>query len=297
LSTILGDHHGMEKLTSILAVADELDGAAPLLEKALHLARCFQARVTLVSPNHELLRSLDARCAENSGSDVQLRCLRRSDTPAHPALLREAEICAADLIMKTFAGPHPVGRRRADAIDWQLAGASAVPVLLTGTRRWLDPLRLAAAVDVSEPETCAFARGILQAAGFLALGSRGDLDVLYCERETRDDTLRLERAVRLAQMVREFHVGSERLQMFEGAPEKTLPALIAVRGYDVLALGAMTHRTGFAALFANLTNELVDAGDGDVLLVTPSAAPDAAQRGADLSGRSGVSRAAATRPH
>lgn len=287
----------MDKLTSILAVADDLDGAAPLLEKALHLSRSFHARVTLVSPNRELLRGLETRCAEHSNHDMQLCCLQQVDVPTHTAVLREAKTCAADLIMKTFTGSHPLGRRRANAIDWQLAGESAVPVLLTSTRRWVDPLRMAAAVDVSEPETCAFARGILQAAGFLALGSRGDLDVLYCEREARDDNLRLERAVRLAQMVREFHVGSERLQMFEGSPENTLPGLIAVRGYDVLALGAMTHRTGFAALFANLSNELVDAGEGDVLLVNPLEAPDAARREAELSGRPGASRAAATRPH
>jgi hypothetical protein len=98
-------------------------------------------------------------------------------------------------------------------------------------------------------------------------------------------------------MVREFHVGSEHLQMFEGAPEATLPGLIAGRGYDVLTLGAMSHRTGFAALFANLSTQLVDAGEGDVLLVNPPEASDAPQREADLSDRSGVSQAEATHPH
>lgn len=287
----------MNKLTSILAIADDTDGAAPLLEKALLLAQWFGARVTLVSPNRELIRALDTRCVENSWQGVELRVLSTVAEPASTVALREAQRCGADLIMKTFAGAQPLGRRRADADDWELAAQSLVPVLFTGTRRWAKPLRFAAAVDVSVHETCAFARGILQATGFLALGSRGHLDVLYCERETRDETVRMERAVRLAQMVREFHVGSERLQMFEGAPENTLPELIAVRGYDVLALGAMTHRTGFAALFANLSTRLVDAGEGDVLLVSPPRAPDTAARAANVSARSDASRAAATRPH
>jgi len=284
----------MDKLTSILAIADDLDCAAPMLEKAMMLARWFGARVTLVSSNPELIRSLETRCAENDWQGVELRVLPGKAEPTSAALLREAQRCKADLIMKTLTGPNPVRGRRVAAVDWQIAAKSPVPVLLTGTRRWVEPLRFAAAVDVSVHETCAFARGILQAAGFLTLGSRGHIDVLYCEREPHDDTLRMERAVRLAQMVREFHVGTERMQLFDGTPENRLPALIESRGYDVLALGAMTHRTGFAALFANLSNCLVDAGEGDVLLVSPRVA---AERAANLSARSGASRAATTRPH
>jgi nucleotide-binding universal stress UspA family protein len=112
-----------------------------------------------------------------------------------------------------------------------------------------------------------------------------------------DETLRMARAVRLAQMVREFHVGTERLQMLEGTPENKLPGIIAARGYDLLALGAMTHRTGFAALFADLSNRLVDAGEGDVLLVSPPCTAEVAERDANVSARPGPSRAAATRPH
>ena len=57
---------------------------------------------------------------------------------------------------------------------------------------------------------------ILHTAGFLALGCHGNLDILYSEREQHDETVRMERAVKLAQLVREFHVGCERLQMFDG---------------------------------------------------------------------------------
>ena len=118
-----------------------------------------------------------------------------------------------------------------------------MPLMLVDRKPWADPMRFAAAVDVSDAEAARKLRArILHAAGFLALGCRGFLDVLYTEREQHDDALRMERAVRLAQLVREFHVGSERLQMFDGAPEKRLPPLIAARQYDVLVLGAVTHR-------------------------------------------------------
>ncbi len=116
-----------------------------------------------------------------------------------------------------------------------------MPVLLAGPKPWERPLRVAAAVDVSDHETAVVARSILQAAGFLALGLHGNLDILYSEREERDETLRMERAVKIAQLVREFHVGCERLQMFDGAPEKRLPPLLAARQYDLLVLGAVSH--------------------------------------------------------
>ena len=139
--------------------------------------------------------------------------------------------------------------------------------MLVTSRPWSHALRLAAAVDVSDGDTLREARAVMQAAGFLALGCRGNLDILYTEREDRDETLRMERAVRLAQLVREFHVGCERLQMFDGNPEQRLPPLIASRQYDVLVLGAVTHHTGLVDSLWSLTSRLVDATPGDVVLV------------------------------
>jgi hypothetical protein len=83
----------------------------------------------------------------------------------------------------------------------------------------------------------------------------------------------------LAQLVREFHVGCERLQMFDGVPEKRLPPLIGSRQYDVLILGATTHRTGLSETICPLTGQLVDAAPGDVVLVrTEDAAAQPASR-------------------
>jgi nucleotide-binding universal stress UspA family protein len=125
---------------------------------------------------------------------------------------------------------------------------------------------------VSDHETTIVARGILQAAGFLALGLHGNLDILYSEREERDETLRMERAVKIAQLVREFHVGCERLQMFDGTPEKRLPPLLAARQYDLLVLGAVSHRDGQSFGIEDLSSTLVDATPGDVVLVKASSA-------------------------
>ena len=128
-------------------------------------------------------------------------------------------------------------------------------------------MRFAASVDVSDVGSVEIARGVLHAAGFLALGCHGNLDVLYTEREQEDDFIRMERAVRLAQLVREYHVGCERLQMFEGSPDKRLPPLFAARQYDVLVLGSISHRCGLGESLRSLTSRLAEATPGDVLLV------------------------------
>jgi hypothetical protein len=128
-------------------------------------------------------------------------------------------------------------------------------------------MRLAAAVDVSDREAESVTRATLQVAGFLTLGTQGHLDVLYSERERSDDVKRMALAVKVAQLVREFHVGSEHLQILDGAPELTLRPLIAGREYDVVLLGAFSHRAGMAANWSSLTSELAEATPGDVLLV------------------------------
>jgi nucleotide-binding universal stress UspA family protein len=140
-------------------------------------------------------------------------------------------------------------------------------MLLVGTKPWDKPIRFAATVDVADPEAATVARGILQAAGFLAHGLRGTLDILYSERELKDETIRMERAVKLAQLVREFHVGCERLQMFGGDPEQRLPPLIQARQYDLLVLGAVSHREGLQFPGHTLTDKLSNSTEGDVVLV------------------------------
>jgi hypothetical protein len=163
-------------------------------------------------------------------------------------------------LIKPPAGIHPLRRWALSANDWHLAHECPVPILLVGPQPWSDPVRFAAAVDVADEEAVGFARSILHTAGFLALGCRGQLDVLYSEREQRDETLRMQRAVILAQLVRELHIGCERLQMFNGAPEERLAPLITAREYDVLVLGVTSHRS-------SLASKLAEPSKGDVVLV------------------------------
>ena len=145
--------------------------------------------------------------------------------------------------------------------------------MLAGDATWAGTVRFAAAVDVSDPEAVGFARSILHTAGFLALGCRGHLDVLYSEREQRDETVRMERAVKLAQLVREFHVGVRATADVQRCPGGAVAA--ADRRARIRRAGAGCHESSiwFRQPVRNLSSRLVDASDGDVVLVKPTRRP------------------------
>jgi len=280
----------MDKLNSILVVVDDVHGGLAVLDKAVRIARCFQARIELMLGDSTQACTFANHCTRQGYEEVLLYSFHRGEEPVHDVIVRRVLQQRPDLIVKQSSGPHPLRRWTLRDNDWRLVQESPAPIMLAGARPWTTPLRMAAAVDVSDRDAEAVTRGILQSAGFLALGSHAELDILYSERERRDETLRMQRAVKLAQLVREFHVGSEHIQILNGLPEQTLPDIIKTRRYDLLVLGAVTHRSGLGAALTNLTGNLVDAAEGDVVLV----------KAAELGARRAVERPDSTRqqiPH
>jgi nucleotide-binding universal stress UspA family protein len=258
----------LDKLTHILAVADASASGLQVVEKAVLLAERFGARVDLVSADAPMVSALAASRAKHRYDAITISRLHGSGSLQEQVVQRARET-RPDLVIKAASGARPLRRWSLDETDRWLASECPVPLLLSTARPWVGDLRMAAAVDVSNPDSARFARSILQCAGFLALGSSAWLDVLYSETEERDERVRMERAVKLSQLVREFHVGCERLQMFGGPPERTLPRIIESRRYELLVLGAITHRNGIGGWRETLSSKLVDATPGDVLLVKP----------------------------
>jgi hypothetical protein len=247
----------VEKLTNILAVALQSGDATHVVDKAVALARPFRARVEVLVNDAAVVRLLSAHCAAQAYEDVTLHSVARSDASHHESILRRVWSSRPDLLVKSPS---------ADDSDWDLADESPAPVLLVRGEAWHAPARFAAAVDVSDEDQAALARSILHTAGFLALGTHGHLDILYSEREAHDEAVRMKRAVHLAQIVREFHVGCERLQIFSGEPGKRLPPLVAARRYDVLVLGE-SRSADHPHLVCDSVRNLMNATQGDVVLV------------------------------
>jgi len=257
----------MEKLTRILAVANGIEDGALVLRKSVALARRFGAHIELLL--FGLADDLEAAtlCAVLAYDKVTVASMHPGVESTTDVILRRVFAAQPDLVVKSPAGEHPLKRWTLDDNDWRLANECPAPVLLVRHAPWASPIRFAAAVDVADDETSDTARSILHAAGFMALGCHGNLDILYSEREQHDDALRMERAVKLAQLVREFHVGCERIQVFDGAPEQVLPPLLSARHYDVLVLGAQSRQPALKNLLGATNSRLVQATEGDVVLV------------------------------
>jgi hypothetical protein len=254
----------MEKLTSILAVVPEGGAQGALFDKVVHIVRQTGARIELYLTAASDYFAVAAR-VRSVDCGVQISyTLHDGVTPLTAAIVARAAEVHADLMIA------PRGHLRLDHCP--------IPQLLLGKTPWAREPRFAAAVDVAEDDSEAVARGILHVGGFLAQRCAANLDILYSEREIEDPRVRMERAVKLARLVREYHVGCERLQVFDGLPERVLPPLIAARRYDVLMLGAVPRHHTLLAEYRSVSRHLAGSSEGDLLLVEPWARPAAGVR-------------------
>jgi hypothetical protein len=256
----------MEKLTSILVVLRDASCNESLLGKAVALARHCGARLEILVRDPKAAIGLATWFSSIGFSDRVSYATDASGDALHDVILRRFDSHPVDLVMKSADGALALRRVLHAADDMDLAAALLVPLLRVNTKPWKNEMRLAAAVDVSDRDGDAVARSILHAAGLIAMHCDATLDVLYSEREARDDGLRMERAVRVARLVREFHVGGERLRILSGSPDETLPRAVTAGDYDVVVVGTISRRatTPWApALTSLLTNET----PGDVMLV------------------------------
>jgi nucleotide-binding universal stress UspA family protein len=254
----------MEKLTSILVVAENIDSGTRILEKTMVLARGFGARVDLLICDTRDMKGFAMLCKERGYDEVVLCSVFRSGEPIIDLILRRVFETSPDLVVKAAAATP--GARGFGRDDQHLAAACPAPLVFMRYQPWRSPVRIAAAVDVSG-DNAALARSIVHTSGFLNLGLEGELDVFYSEREQQDEVMRMAHAVKLARLVREFHVEGERLRHLDGKPEETLPPIAASDDYDILVIGALTQRQGFSAMHATLTRKLVAACSGDVVLI------------------------------
>ncbi len=287
----------MEKLTSILVIAERCGSDLPLLKKAVELARRFGSQIELYTCDVEnaadLCRAYDTagvekewleRVFEGRGyletlrksvfaPDVQIFVDAMCDNRFHSAIARKVAACRPDLVMKCASKAHPTRRFTLDSVDWELMRSCPVTLLLMRGREWKDPPRFAAMVDVDERDS-GLANVIMRTSDYLALGCHAELHVVYSERDSSDPQS-ARRAGELDRLSREYRVGKDQVHVLSGEPDKTLPAFAASMGCDVIAMGALTHRKGLTSLVGRLTGGFVEALNCDFLLVkTPAPARD-----------------------
>ena len=267
----------MEKLTSILVILDHSPRDANVLTKSLMLAREFSARVEFfwcdAEYEYTLRHAYDERgltearqarvmhmrdyleqlCDQHAVPGVNTSIDAACESPLYEGIVRKVFKTKPDLVMKAAALEPSDGRGALDVNDWQLVRTCPVPLMLSRGRVWPARPRIAAAVDVSEEETPGFAEMILRTAEYLRVGCQGELDILFGERMDVDGETREKHAARLQRLGRELHFAADRIQILAGEPVTAMAAFGVEQHYDVLVLGALTHRRGLTAMVGTLT--------------------------------------------
>jgi len=280
----------MDELKSILVVANRSVSDGALLEKALRLARSNGARVHVfycdarsgaalgqqkettkaeqawqerINDDLEYLNALIARC---QAPGIAITPHATCDQPLKEAILREVVRMQPDLVMKVPSGCHPLRLFTLDFNDWRLARNCPSALMLVRATPWPAVPRFGALVNVSERAITRLPAAVLHASEYLSLGCGATVDVAYCEPGNDPDEI-ADHAASLQRLIEEFHIPPAHVFTLRGDPDSQLPQFVSKQHYDVLALGAPTHRHGLGALAGGLSSKLIDAADSDLLLV------------------------------
>ena len=288
----------MEHLKSILAVVDRLDPGRKVVLKASVLARQFGARVELFLCDSEQIFAIRHAYDRASAPAALEHCLQlgrryleslrtgmagdlaidihvSSVSPLYEAVIQRVHEIAPDLVLKGAQGPYDTTGQALDPNDWLLARSCPVPLMITRGVPWAARPRFAAAVDVSDPGAMKLPRSLVGTARYLARGCHAGLDVIYSE--AASDGPQVDTGARsLRQLAVECDLAPDSLRLLHGGVGQTLPACVRHQHYDVLFLGALAREGEVPGLISQLTSQVVDTLDCDMVLMKP---PDTEREG------------------
>jgi universal stress protein E len=280
------------KITSILVVANRDDADKPLLEKAVHLARCLGARIELFTCDFQhaytLRRAYDTTgveqawfcsfrescdyletlCKAVDAPDVSILVDAVCASPQYEAVVDKVLACRPDLVIKSTSGAHPQRRFTLDSNDWELMRTCPATLLLSRGKPWGRRPRFTAMTDVSDQETPGLAEAVTGTAELVSRTCEGQLEVLYGESDAPGSSA-AGRAARLAELAQKYHIHPDCVHVLSGDPERTLPQFAARSGCDAIVLGALSHRESLTSLVGQMTGRLVEALTCDFILVKP----------------------------
>ena len=292
---------------SIMAAVDRDERPVEVVAKAVALARLSGAQVELFhcdseraySRQHqydpraavrarescldESRRFLDSLWRSLGVKDVKASMSVACESPLYAGIVHAVERDHPDLVVRgtgsahrtrSASGDSPAGL---DANDWELVRACPSPLLLTHGRVWKPHPVIAAAVDLSTAESAELTRTILRTAAGVAQSAGGDLEIvhagLFDRAQPQEES---SRHAALAERARDAGVEAAAVHLIRGEPAAVLPEFAQRRDFDLIVLGALTHRKALTALVGTLTGKLIETLDCDCLLVKPARRSQAA---------------------
>jgi nucleotide-binding universal stress UspA family protein len=285
----------MAKTNSILAIAQGNGSDAVLLAKAAALARAFGFALELFRCDAEQAYALKHDYQPTGRDKAMVDCVARAkaylagqrklidpavsavaidaacESPLFEGIVHKVQRSHPEWVVKAAGGIDGRGHSAFDENDWQLMRTCPATLALVQQRHWRKRLRIGAAIDVSDHETEGLAATIIRIARRLALATGGELELLYAEPLRSESPEGRTHAARLRTLARQADLDEQHAHILSGTPEQELAAFAAGRDYDVLALGALTHRRAPVRLVGTLTSTLVEALESDFLLIKPGA--------------------------
>jgi universal stress protein E len=282
----------MKPINAILVVLAREGDPSGVLGRAVMLARRFNARIDVflceAERAYELQHQYDAGgtdAVRRSGlanlrawmdrlwvsldaHDVSVSMEVVYETPLYEAVRRKVERSKPDLVVR---GIGAAGECTFSVSDSDLVRTCPAPLLLTRGKPWKSKPAVAAAVDISGDESPELTRTVLLAADCISGCCGASLEVLYAARF--DNALPDAARDLLVSRAAAANVHLSEAHIVKGDPVTAIPEFVARRSYEMLVLGALTHRKAMTALVGTLTSRLIETPlDCDLLLVKPSSA-------------------------
>lgn len=278
------------EIKSILAAVDrDASQAKRVVAKAVTLAHLTGARLELFlcdaeaafSGRHQYEPATAASAKEACLMDSRryLETLRRGlapdvevslsvacESPLYEGIVHAVRRSRPDLVIRGAATDMPL-----EPNDWELVRACPASLLLTRGQPWKSRPVIAAAVDVSAAESEELTRSILRAAASFAKVAEGTVEVMHAGAfDPRLPGAVDCRRAALAERIRDAGLGGAECHVIAGEPAQALRELSLRRNFDLIVLGALSHRKALTALVGTLTGRLIESLDADFLLVKPA---------------------------
>ena len=155
-----------------------------------------------------------------------------------------------------------------DPNDWLLVSSCPSPLLLTRGRAWKAHPVVVAAIDLSESEPVETTQTILRTAAAIAKSAGGHLEIVHAGLFSGEAAREIEsRRATLVERAKSADAEAKHIHIITGEPAAALPEFAAQRDFDLIVLGALTHRKTLTALVGTLTGKLIETLGCDFLLV------------------------------
>jgi universal stress protein E len=282
------------EIQSILAAVDRNGGQAKrVAAKAVSLAHMTGAHLELFlcdaeaafNRQHQYEAAAAARAKELclvesrryletlrrrlSASEVEISLSVACESPLYESIVHAVERSRPDLVVRGAAPGEPL-----DPNTWELVAECPAPLILTRGRPWKVRPVIAAAIDVSPGESQELTRAILRAAAGFAKMAGGTIEIVHAGGIESGPPPGFDaRRQALAQRASDAGLEGTECHLIAGEPAEALQQFCARRDFDLIVLGALTHRKTLGALVGTLTGRLIESLESDFLLVKPARTP------------------------